>query len=177
MGFNACDVVYDTSEEASTWRQAKAAERNTRARARRGAGDQSRRRATDERPQPTDRQAFRDGCRACRSPPPSLSSLKAASGTLLSQLSPHFRPAAIIESLDRGEMGNGTGCALLDPRLLGSSTARAALFSAAACGLQWRARTVPEGLGHRDHPVSGLQLSKRSWGSARSYPGLLTDTA
>ena len=34
MGFNACDVVYDTSEEASTWRQAKAAERNTRARAR-----------------------------------------------------------------------------------------------------------------------------------------------
>eukprot|EP01046_Picozoa_sp_COSAG06_P121925 COSAG06_NODE_69535_length_197_cov_26.897959_1_plen_56_part_10 len=24
MGFNACDVVYDTSEEASTWRQAKA---------------------------------------------------------------------------------------------------------------------------------------------------------
>ena len=43
MGFNACDVVYSTSEEASTWRQAKAAERNTRARARRGAGDQSRR--------------------------------------------------------------------------------------------------------------------------------------
>jgi hypothetical protein len=43
MGLNACDVVYDTSEEASTWRQAKAAERNTRARARRGAGDQSRR--------------------------------------------------------------------------------------------------------------------------------------
>jgi hypothetical protein len=43
MGFNACDVVYDTSEEASTWRQAKAAERNTRARAWRGAGDQSRR--------------------------------------------------------------------------------------------------------------------------------------
>ena len=41
--FNACDVVYSTSEEASTWRQAKAAERNTRARARRGAGDQSRR--------------------------------------------------------------------------------------------------------------------------------------
>ena len=37
MGFNACDVVYDTSEEASTWRQAKAAERNTRARAWRGA--------------------------------------------------------------------------------------------------------------------------------------------
>eukprot|EP01046_Picozoa_sp_COSAG06_P090042 COSAG06_NODE_36393_length_447_cov_1.747126_1_plen_82_part_01 len=28
VGFNACDVVYDTSEEASTWRQAKAAERN-----------------------------------------------------------------------------------------------------------------------------------------------------
>ena len=33
------------------------------------------------------------------------------SGTLLSQLSPHFCRAAIIESLDRGagEMGNGTG--------------------------------------------------------------------
>ena len=30
-----------TSEEASTWRQAKATERNTRARAWRGAGDQS----------------------------------------------------------------------------------------------------------------------------------------
>ena len=111
VGFNACDVVYDTSEEASTWRQAKAAERNTRARARRGAGDQSRRHKTGFRLRPTDRQAFRDGCRACRSPAPSLSSLKAASGTLLSQLSPHFCPAAIIESLDRsaGEMGNGTG--------------------------------------------------------------------
>ena len=126
VGFNACDVVYDTSEEASTWRQAKAAERNTRARARRGAGDQSRRQATIERPQPTDRQAFRDGCRACRSAPPSLSSLKAASGTLLSQLSPHFRPAAIIESLDLspGEMGNGTGvrlsCTAVD--LIGRST-------------------------------------------------------
>ena len=114
--FNACDVVYDTSEEASTWRQAKAAERNTRARAWRGAGDQSRRQATIERTQPTDRQAFRDGYGACGSPAPSLSSLKAASGTLLSQLSPHFCPAAIIESLDRsaGEMGNGTG---VTPRL------------------------------------------------------------
>jgi hypothetical protein len=39
--FNACDVVCITSEEAPTWRQAKAAERNTRARAWRGAGDQS----------------------------------------------------------------------------------------------------------------------------------------
>ena len=94
--------VSSTSEEASTWRQAKAAERNTRARAWRGAGDQSRRQKTGFRLRPTDRQAFRDGCRACRSAPPSLSSLKAASGTLLSQLSPHFRPAAIIESHDRG---------------------------------------------------------------------------
>ena len=94
MGLNACDVVYDTSEEASTWRQAKAAERNTRARARRGAGDQSRRYATVGRLQPTDRRAFCDGCRAGGSPPPSLSSLKAASGSLLSQLSQHFRPAA-----------------------------------------------------------------------------------
>jgi hypothetical protein len=41
--FNACDVVYSTSEEASTDVASgpKAAERNTRARAWRGAGDQS----------------------------------------------------------------------------------------------------------------------------------------
>ena len=38
--------------------------------------------------------SFRAGCRAGGSPPPSLSSLKAASGSLLSQLSQRFRPAS-----------------------------------------------------------------------------------
>jgi hypothetical protein len=101
MGFNACDVVYDTSEEASTWRQAKAAERNTRARARRGAGDQSRRSATVEWKRPTERRAYRDGCRARGTPPPSLSSLKAASGTLIAAVAA-LSSSGKIESLDRG---------------------------------------------------------------------------
>ena len=46
------------------------------------------------------------------------------------------------------------------------ATQGAAPFFAAACGLQRRARAVPEGLGHRAHPVFRAQLSKRSWGSA-----------
>ena len=98
---SGCDVVYSTNEEASTSRQSMAAERGARARARRGAGDQRRRQTTDGRLRHTHRRTFRGGLRACRSPPPPLSSLKAASGTFLSQL-----PRAIfwhrpIDSIDR----------------------------------------------------------------------------
>ena len=85
----------------STSRQSMAAERGARARARRGAGDQRRRQTTDGRLRHTHRRTFRGGLRARRSPPPPLSSLKAASGTFLSQL-----PRAIffhrpIDSIDR----------------------------------------------------------------------------
>ena len=97
---SGCDVVYSTNEEASTSRQSMAAERGARARARRGAGDQRRRQTTDGRLRHTHRRTFRGGLRACRSPPPPLSSLEAASGTFLSQL-----PRAIffhrpIDSID-----------------------------------------------------------------------------
>ena len=59
--------------------------------------------------------------------------------------------------------------ALLDarPPLPPRPHAHAALFSA-ACGLQWRARRIAEGLGRTFHPVFRAQLAKRSWGSARS---------
>ena len=52
--------------------------------------------------------------------------------------------------------------ALLDarPPLPPRPHAHAALFSA-ACGLQWRARRIAEGLGRTFRPVSGLQLRKR----------------
>ena len=98
---SGCDVVYSTNEEASTSRQSMAAERGARARARRGAGDQRRRQTTDGRLRHAHRRTFRGGLRACRSPPPPLSSLEAASGTFLfiAASASHFFPPS--DRLDR----------------------------------------------------------------------------